>query len=199
MAEAHRRKPLSAASNPDIPSSVDWRTKDGVIRPVMNMGQFEDSKSIAVVRSIEAMRAIANKDPFSLSFVEVENCCRDSSTNVYQCIVDMGGLAADERYPRNSTVCLSKSIQAVATIRGGVFVPNRYETGMAEAVVKQPIVVGLDASMVSFQLYQSGVYRDYQCSLYARGRVCNLDGMDYWLCQNTWGKLLCVFTQLPHI
>lgn len=190
-----RRPSASArgASNRDIPSSVDWRTKDGVVQPVMNMGQYHSSKSIAVVTSIESMRAIANEHPYSLSFVEVENCCKDYG-NVYQCIVDIGGLASDETYPRNSTTCLSKTIPAVATIGGGVLIPKRQETKMAEAVAKQPIVIGLDASRASFQLYQRGVYKDDWCSQERIDHYMlvvgygNYSGVDYWLCQNTWGE-----------
>lgn len=179
--------------NLDIPSSVDWRTEDGVVQPVMNQGEDGNSKSITVVRSIEALRAIQKKEFFALSIVEVDNCCKKAS-DYYKCIVNIGGLAPDDMYPKDSTVCQSQKYKPFATISGGVFLPKGNETALAEAVAKQPVVVGIDASRPSLLDYKAGVYRDTACS---RERLDHFmlvvgygtsEGVDYWLCQNSWGK-----------
>lgn len=192
------RKPLSIAQgnglkNLNIPSSVDWRNIDGVVPPVMDMGQGYQSKALSIVRSIEASIGITYQKDYNLSIAEVQNCCKDVG-DIYQCIVDIGGLAKCHTYPRNSTVCQSKAVKPAVKIGGGVFVPRDHELEMAEAVVKQPIVIGLDASKLSFQMYTAGVYRDSQCSQERIDHYMlvvgygNSEGVDYWLCQNSWGE-----------
>ena len=191
------RKPLNVAQgygkNLGIPSSVDWRTKEGVVQPVIDMGQMHDSKSISVTRSIEARLAIDYNVYAFLSIIEVENCCRGMG-NIYQCIVDIGGVAEYYDYPQNSTVCQSKAVKPSVKIGGGFYIPRDQELEMAKALVKHPIVIGLDASKASFMMYTEGVYRDSQCSQEKINHYMlvvgygNYDGVDYWLCQNSWGE-----------
>lgn len=186
------KRPVTSAGD-DIPSFVDWRTKDGVVREVISQGQSGDSKAIATVRDIEAVLAIQKNKHYNLSIVEVENCCKNY-TDYFICIMEMGGVADDQVYPRDSTECQSKMYKPVVILGGAVSVVRGNETSLAEAVVGQPVSVGIDASRSSFQLYKEGVYSDPKCNvdkldhwLLVVGYGTS-EGRDYWLCQNSWGE-----------
>lgn len=173
---------------------MDWRSKDGVVQPVVNQGQSDNSKAIVTVRSIEALRAIQNKTYYDLSVFEVEHCCKNYA-DYFQCIVEIGGVADNQVYPSNSSKCQSEEYKAVAQINGAKFVPRGNEMTMAEAVAKQPVAAGVDASRPSFQLYKTGVYNDPLCSSSKKLDHWMLvvgygtyEGRDYWLCQNSWGE-----------
>lgn len=177
-----------------IPGSVDWRTK-GVVYSVTNQGQVDDSNGIVIIRAVGALWAIKHGHLVYPSLQEFENCCKNiSAIDSYQCIVNMGGLALQGDYPSNSSMCLSRQYKPVMTIQGGKRVPRGDEMALAEAVVGQPVAVVIDASHMSFQLYKEGVYRSLSCSSERLDHTMLLvgygtyNGVDYWLCQNSWGR-----------
>ena len=106
----------------------------------------------------------------------------------------MGGLASEEDYPSDSKTCIYQKYKPTVIVTGGKFLPKGDEMALAEALVKQPIVVAVDASRLSFQQYMSGVYRDPMCSSTKVDHMMLLvgygteGGVDYWLCQNSWGE-----------
>ena len=80
-------------------------------------------------------------------------------------------------------------------ISGGRWVePKRDEQALAEAVARQPIAIGINASRTSFQTYQSGVYYEPVCSGEKLDHAMlvvgygSMNGEDYWICQNSWGE-----------
>lgn len=181
----------------DIPSSVDWRKK-GVIHPVVNQGSGEigSSPAFALVRGIDAFWAIQHGKLVSASIREFENCCENKTVLMsgYKCIVDIGGLALEGEYPDTSDTCQSQKYKPTVMIKGGKDVLTGNEKAMAEAVAAQPVVVAIDASESSFQLYREGVYSSEKCSALKTDHAMlvvgygTYEGVDFWLCQNTWGK-----------
>ena len=176
-----------------LPTSVDWRDK-GVLPKVRNQGELGDSKAIAIVEAIEAWWAIQHRSVVMASVTEFENCCKNIS-NAYQCVVDLGGLVPDDVYPRDSKTCMSQKYKPAIFIKGGKPVPQGDEMALMEALVRQPVVVAVDAHLQSFELYSSGVYNDALCSstkldhmMLLVGYGTEEDGSDYWLCQNSWGS-----------
>lgn len=175
-----------------LPSSVDWR-KEGVLPEVRNQGEVGDSKGIAILEALEASWAIKHRGKITLSLTEYENCCRNISDSC-KCIKDIGGLASDEDYPKDSKTCMSEQYKPLAQIVGCVDLPQGNEMALAEELVHQPVVVTVDASETSFELYKSGVYSDRKCSstkldheMLLVGYGTDKDGTEYWLCQNSWG------------
>ncbi len=173
-----------------LPKSVDWRAK-GVIPAVKNQGMDGDSKGITVLEAMEASRAMKGRGNVTLSLTEYENCCKNTS-DPYECIKHIGGLARDEDYPRDSKTCMSEKYKPIIRIATEIYVP-RDEKSLAEAVVLQPVVVTVDASHMLN--YTAGVYSDPKCSstyldheMLLVGYDTTEDGVEYWLCQNSWGK-----------
>ena len=64
---------------------------------------------------------------------------------------------------------------------------------LAEAVARQPIAIGINASCTSFQTYKSGVYYDPVCGEKLDHAMLvvgygSMNGEDYWICQNSWSE-----------
>ena len=186
----------------DPPDSVDWRTK-GVVPPVQNQGQCGDAVVVQVVHAVDSLHAIETGSLELASVEEYIDCCTNScegvlyGVNNYECIVKHGGLALESEYKSPNHVCLNNTFKPAIKINGGkTVVPEKNETALAYAVAMQPIVTAIDASHMSFQLYQSGVYYDPDCSSTELDHVLLVvgygseNGEDYWICQNSWGKLV---------
>ena len=191
----------------DIPSSVDWREK-GVIPPVANQGQCGDPVLFAAVDSIDAIWAINSPCDGQLilgSREECMDCCLKNNDchgevygpSIYECVVRLGGLAREDDYVSPNHTCLSDKFSPAVKISGAKYLtPSGDEQALAVAVARQPIVVAVDASHQSFQLYGSGIYYEPDCS----SEISKLDhavlvvgygskgGQDYWIVKNSWGK-----------
>ena len=186
----------------DIPSSVDWRDK-GVVPPVFDQGQCDHSALFAVLDSVDAIWAIENGHLVLASREECRDCCLKNGCNggtlddlsLFQCIVRLGGLAKEGEYISPNHTCLSNKYPPVVKISGAKSVaPNGDEQALAVAVARQPIVVAVDASHESFQLYLSGIYYEPKCSSEKLDHNVlvvgygSRDEQDFWIVKNSWGK-----------
>ena len=186
-----------------LPTSVDWRTK-GVVPPVANQGQCGDPVPYAVVHAVDSLHAIQTGMLELASIEEYIDCCWNSSCEggfydegSYACIVKIGGLALESVYVSPDHECLNDSFKPAIKINGGKFMtPGGNETALAYAVAMQPVVVGIDAGHPSFELYQSGVYYNPDCSkinldhvVLVVGYGATESGEEYWICQNSWGEM----------
>ena len=179
----------------DIPDSVDWRKK-GVVDKVFNQGPNDRVAAIVIAQSIESLWAIKSGTFKKASIQEYVDWCDCNKWNItdYECVAKLGGLAGDEYKSENGT-CASNKYKVEFPISGGKWVkPFMDEQALAEAVVRQPIAVGINASRKSFQMYESGVYYDPVCSGMKLDHAMlvvgygSMKGEDYWICQNSWGK-----------
>ena len=198
----------------DIPSSVDWRDK-GVVPPVFHQGQCDNSALFAVLDSVDAIWAIENGHLVLASREECMDCCLKNGCNggildgssLFQCIVRLGGLAKEGEYISPNHTCLSNKFPPVVKISGAKFVAsNGDEQALAVAVARQPIVVAVDASHESFQLYLSGIYYEPKCSSEKLDHSMlvvgygSQDGQDFWIVKNSWGKSTVAITyRLPRM
>ena len=187
-------------SSRDIPSSVDWRNK-GVVPPVANQGQCGDPALYAALDSVDAIWAIENGHLVLASREECMDCCLKTGCggvlagSIFECIVRLGGLAKEGEYVSPNHTCLSDKYPPVVKISGAkLLAPSGDEQALAVAVARQPIVVGVDASHTSFQMYESGIYHDPKCSSEELDHSMlvvgygSQGGQDYWIVKNSWGK-----------
>ena len=72
--------------------------------------------------------------------------------------------------------------------------PYGQELMLAKAVAEQPVVVAVDASHQSFQLYEKGIYYNSNCSSKSLDHSMLVvgygtqNGEDYWIVKNSWGE-----------
>ena len=200
---------LEASHGPSlhsIPRSVDWRKK-GVVPKVRNQGQCSSVDAFATVGAIDSFHAIKTGKLFLASEQEFTDCCdrplyppESCGYNVaidggYNCVVEIGGLTMEDWYKSPLGACLNNSYTAVVKIKGGGFLLSGNETALAATVAMQPVAAAIDASHTSFLLYMSGIYDNPDCSSVELDHMVLIvgygsqDGKDYWIVQNSWGKL----------
>ena len=111
-------------------------------------------------------------------------------------IHDNGGIQSEESYPYTASdygSCKAHG-KSVATLSSYVDIPAGSESDLLDAVANAgPVVVVIDATHYSFQMYSGGVLDDPSCTgEYANHPALAVgygteDGKDYWLVKNSWG------------
>ena len=105
----------------------------------------------------------------------------------------------DYHYEGVESICRFNRTEVRATDVGIRKLPSGDEEALKVAVAtKGPVAVAIDASNMSFQLYDSGVYYEPCCNSAAEGLDHAVlvvgygrdekSGEDYWLVKNSWGK-----------
>ncbi|XP_041480310.1 procathepsin L-like [Lytechinus variegatus] len=192
-------KSMTSSFRSSMPPSWDWRDKKEV-NPVRDQGQIGSSLAMNVADAVASYSSIHNKTPLDiLADAEVVDCCLPNPLErpgVFGCVHNHGGLCTKGTYHTGTgaNVCNNASCKAVASCNVGKTVPSRNESALAQAVLFTPVVVAIDASHMSFQLYQSGVYSEPSCSSTLLDHSLLLvgygvdSGVDYWICRNSWGS-----------
>eukprot|EP00934_Nitzschia_sp_Nitz4_P006446 Nitzschia sp. Nitz4//scaffold382_size14485//43//1292//NITZ4_008933-RA/size14485-snap-gene-0.12-mRNA-1//1//CDS//3329549908//6436//frame0 len=196
----------STTSLEDLPPSVDWVTAGAVV-PVKNQGMCGSCWAFSAICAIEGAHFVDTGSLVSLSEQELVDCdpldagCGGGlMDNAFLFDENSTGLCSEEDYPyaghkRWFRGCAAKKglCESVehTRVKGFVDVDNTVEALM-EALVFQPVSVGIEADQRSFQLYKSGVYDDPECGTTLDHGVAAVgygteDGVDYFLVRNSWG------------
>ncbi|KAJ4772348.1 Cysteine protease [Rhynchospora pubera] len=178
----------------------DWRQK-GAVNPIKDQDQCDCGGTFSAVASVESMLFIRNvtEKLLSLSEQELVDCgffthgCSGASVNDSFVDIILKGLTTESDYPYTGKQGTCKSFIPVANISGVEFVTPNNRTAFTIAVHNQPISVAIDASSLSFQLYNGGIFDDESCGFNTTHAVtvvgyCNsIGGDNYWIVRNSWG------------
>jgi len=203
LAERTFQEPTECEAVPDLPTAVDWRTK-GVVTPIKNQGQCGSCWAFSATGSMEGQHALKTGKLVSLSESQIVDCDAKEAgcgggwmDGAFTYVITNHGIEFEKDYPY---VPLGEPCTYNKTEKGATF--SSYhdvkggETGLMEAVATVgPISVAIDASQPDFQLYQSGVYYNADCSktvldhaVLVVGYGTTVNGTDYWLVKNSWGE-----------
>lgn len=188
-----------------LPDSVDWRTHNPpVVTPIKNQEQCGSCWAFSAVASLEGQHALA-KSLVSLSEQNLVDCSQPEGNlgcggglmdQAFQYVIDAGGLDTEKSYPYEGVddSCRFNKKNVGATLVNYTDIQSGSESALQHAVATVgPISVAIDASQMSFQLYESGVYNEPDCSssMLDHGVTAvgygTQNGQDYWLVKNSWG------------
>ncbi|XP_067648669.1 procathepsin L-like [Haliotis asinina] len=175
------------------PPSFDWRSK-GVISAVKNQGTIGSADAVAASECMESWNAIKTGRLLNTSYQEIADCCRARNNTVFDCVHNIGGVCSETDYPDLTGQCRNNTCHPDLQIQGGRRLPPRRPDLMITALLQQPLLVYVDASHVTFQLYGGGVYSDPNCSTERVDHALQLvgygqkEGQKYWICKNSWSS-----------
>merc|ERR1711962_1120289 len=196
----------------DLPTEVDWRTKD-IVTDVKDQKQCGSCWAFSATGSMEGQHALKTKKLVSLSEQNLVDCSMKEGNHgcfgglpdyAFKYVKDNGGIDTEASYPytaKNGKKCLYNATTSGANLPSWVDVVKGSEADLQKAVATVgPISVGIDASRPTFHFYKKGVYHDKHCSNHfldhgvlavGYGTAKSEDGKhskDFWLVKNSWGK-----------
>uniref|UniRef100_W5K2I6 Cathepsin L.1 n=1 Tax=Astyanax mexicanus TaxID=7994 RepID=W5K2I6_ASTMX len=159
-----------------LPDTVDWRPK-GYSLNIKGPEGLWLLLGLQHVRKTGKLVSLSEQQPFE--YIKANK-----------------GIDTEDSYPYEATDgdCRFKPDSVGATCTGFVDITSGDEKALQEAVATiGPISVAIDAGHSSFQLYESGIYNEPDCSssdldhgVLAVGYGTD-SGKDYWLVKNSWG------------
>lgn len=197
---------------PSNSTAIDWR-KEGVVTPVKNQGDCGSCWAFSATGSLEAQHHMKGNPLVALSEQNLMDCstkygnlaCLGGTMDkAFEYIIDNHGIDTEQSYPylaQTEKQCRFKPGSVGATMTSFVDVPVN-EFALVEACQKVgPISIAMDAGLMTFRFYKSGIYYEPQCSttrlnhgvlLVGFGVDPNpidasLPGKDYYLIKNSWG------------
>ncbi|XP_043938831.1 procathepsin L-like isoform X1 [Protopterus annectens] len=189
-----------------VPSSIDWRN-EGYVTPVKDQRECGSCWAFSATGSLEGQHFRYTGELLSLSEQQLVDCSSDFGNDgcdgglmdyAYEYIAANKGINTEESYPyeaRNGR-CHFNASAVTASCSGfaDIFAINEKALQATVATIG-PVSVAIDASHISFQLYESGIYDEPECSsndldhgVLAVGYGTRQD-LDYWLVKNSWGHL----------
>ncbi|KAL7721274.1 Cysteine proteinase 3 [Entamoeba marina] len=198
--EVHQTK----QSLKSIPESVDWR-EENVIPPIRDQASCGSCYAFGSVGALESRLLIKGSNKYTadnidfseqqiVSCSEQSKCKGGSSVATYKYIQENGLMdESDYQYTATNGTCSYDKSKTVVTCEGSTTLKRGSEDALTETVAEGPVVVAIDASKVSFQLYKTGVYDEPKCSKYMLSHAVVVigygseDGEDYYLVKNSWG------------
>ncbi|KAF8406484.1 hypothetical protein HHK36_008573 [Tetracentron sinense] len=185
----------------DIPSSIDWR-KEGAVTKVKDQGNCGACWSFSATGAMEGINKILTGSLVSLSEQELVDCDKSYNSGcggglmdyAFQWAIENHGIDTEEDYPyegQERTCNKNKLKRHVVTIDSYTDVPPSNEKQLLQAVVSQPVSVGICGSDRAFQLYSKGIFSG-PCSTSLDHAVLIVgygsdNGVDYWIVKNSWG------------
>ncbi|ESR48319.1 hypothetical protein CICLE_v10001178mg [Citrus x clementina] len=202
----HDRRRNASVQSPgtlrDVPASIDWRKK-GAVTEVKDQASCGACWAFSATGAIEGINKIVTGSLVSLSEQELIDCDRSYNSGcggglmdyAYQFVIKNHGIDTEKDYPYRGQAgqCNKQKLNRhIVTIDGYKDVPENNEKQLLQAVVAQPVSVGICGSERAFQLYSSGIFTG-PCSTSLDHAVLIVgydseNGVDYWIIKNSWGR-----------
>ena len=197
---------FQSSASPILPDSVDWRTK-GYVTPVKNQARCASCWAFSALGSLEGQYYKQTGRLISLSEQNLIDCSSDFGNSgcdsgfiekAFRYIKKNKGINSQDSYPYKGVNqnCTYDPNNVAATLNRYVTIKSGDEKALTEAIATiGPIAVTIDATLVSFRFYSTGVYSDPDCSstylthgAVAVGYGTTSDGQKYYIVKNSYSE-----------
>jgi hypothetical protein len=187
----------------DLPTSVDWRTKN-VVTPVKDQGQCGSCWSFSTTGALEALYAIKTGKLLSFSEQQIVDCdhtdmgCNGGLPAQALAYTAQNGIMQESYYPytAHDGTCRFNPSTATKVNTGYTAVQTKNSDALKAALVNQPVSIAIEADQAIFQQYKSGVISNKlfkKCGANLDHAVLavgygSIDGVDAFYVKNSWGE-----------
>lgn len=196
----------------ELPESVDW-VEYGVVTPVKDQGQCGSCWSFSAIGALESAYYIETGILRNFSEQQLVDCDRPRyggkdhgcngglMENAFTWISQNDGICSDEDYPYVSGTTMKEGycntdckIVPGTDVFDYIDVVPSSDSAMMNALLEQPISVGIEADQREFQLYKSGVFTGKCGTNIDHGVLLVGYGTEksrlekYYKIKNSWGK-----------
>ena len=185
-----------------VPDSIDWRDKN-VVTPVKDQGKCGSCWSFSATGAIESINAIDTGILKNVSEQQLMDCSTDYGNhgcrgglmdNAFKFVID-NGICSEEDYPYIGLQGQCNPCKPIMKIESYKDIIQNNEKILKRVVAQQPVSVAIQANLLSFRYYSSGIYSDQNCGnnidhgvlIIGYGYDDTYD-MDYWTIKNSWGS-----------
>ena len=185
--------------------TFDWRTYN-VVNPVRNQGQCGSCWAFATTANAESVWAIHTGDLYDLSEQYLVDCatgigyfnmgCKGGNMDSAFKYMINNKQCNESAYPYTSGLTETKSrchsCDEFTTFTSCYDVVTNNQAALKAAVLKNPVVIGIEADTYYFQSYSSGILTSSLCGTTIDHAVEIVGfGIDnntkYWTVRNSWG------------
>ena len=186
--------------------TFDWRTYN-VVNPVRNQGQCGSCWAFATTANAESVWAIHTGSLYDLSEQYLVDCA--TGVGYFNMGCHGGNMDSAFKYMINNKQCNETDypyVSGVTESKGTCHacyefthfsscydvIPNN-QVSLKNAVLKNPVVIGIEADTYYFQSYSSGILTSELCGTTIDHAVeivgFGIDnGVKYWSVRNSWGE-----------
>jgi len=184
-----------------LPKSIDWR-REGAVTGAKNQGQCGGCWSFSASGALEGLHAIKNKKLTSFSEQQMLDCSANYGnqgcdgglmTNAFT-YTQHHGIQPEAGYGYTASVgnCEANPKRVAFKNTGFEEVTSNDHSALKKAVAQQPVSIGLEASSMTVQLFQSGVITEgcgtqLDHGVLIVGYDTTSKGQGYWIVKNSWG------------
>ena len=187
-------------NNVEVPSSLDWRTKD-VVTNVKNQGYCGSCWAFSATGSMEGAYAIAHNKLVNISEQQLIDCSKSYGNlgcngglmdAAFEYAIDYNMTTEAELPYEAKGHFLCPSVDKHISFSTCTEVTQNNELHLLQAVAQQPVSIAIQADTKLFQFYSSGVITNVSCGTDTDHGVLIVgygteNGIDYWWVKNSWG------------
>ncbi|XP_070600200.1 cathepsin L2-like [Erythrolamprus reginae] len=197
---------FKSSGDPDIPKSVDWRSK-GAVTEVKDQADCGSCWTFSATGALEGMHFQKTGKLVSLSEQNLLDCSEEPPNEgcvggmmhaAFKTVQKQGGINSEESYPYEAKKlsCRYKLEESVTRCNSYGLILGE-EKLIEEAVAKiGPIAVTIDVRSTKFHFYKSGIYaehyerkKDTNHAVLIVGYNHSSKGDGYWILKNSWSTL----------
>jgi C1A family cysteine protease len=189
----------------NLPPSLDWTSK-GVVNPVRDQGQCGSCWAFATTANAESVWAISTGELLDLSEQFLVDCatgigyfnmgCNGGQPDSALKYMINNGQCSESAYPYTAKqgTCHSCSQPTDVEFSSCYDVKPNDQVALKTAVLKNPVVVAIEADTKYFQSYSSGILTDsIKCGTNLDHAVeivgyGTQNGINYWKVRNSWSS-----------